>query len=360
MAKEQQPAKETYDARAGGSWKFSGPGALLRYWTRAKGASGFGSGTTAQEAAKRWDGKGKVAIVTGPYTGIGLATARELACRGCEVVLAGRTKGSAKDRGENWIKREILDKCPGKRGKVSAIELDLSSLKSVRTFAEEFKRSGKDLNLLVNNAGVMAIPAFTKSKDGFEMQFATNHLGHFLLTHLLLDKMKASAKKPRAPQGRIVNLSSSAHFMGYKPEGILPAEDLHSEKKYHDWKAYGQSKLSNLLHARELNARLAEEDPESRVIAVGVHPGVIATDLQRHIQMPAFVRYFAHAIASPGLKSIDQGAATTVYCATAPHIAGGEFYSDCNVQGSSDLSKDRSIGRRLWRISEEHCKAFMS
>ena len=169
-----------YDVRQGGRVKFLSPSVLISYFTGRKGPSGYGSKATSDQVVERWDGKGKVAIVTGPYTGIGVATARALACKGCEVILAGRGN---KDRGKKWIEREILGKCPS--AKVEAIELDLSSLASVKTFTNTFEKTGKKLNILVNNAGVMNCP-FTLSKDGYELQFATNHLGHYLLTKLLL------------------------------------------------------------------------------------------------------------------------------------------------------------------------------
>ena len=229
-----------YDVRAGGSWKQVSPFALARYFFGLRGKSGFGSATTAEEVAREWDGKGKTAIVTGPYTGIGLATARELACRGCEVILAGRGANS-EERGDKWITKHILSRCPSAR--VTALELDLSSLASVKTFATAFKKTGKDLNILVNNAGIMKIPQFTKSADGHELQFATNHLGHFLLTRLLLEDLKRSAKKKGAPQSRVVNVASTAQYMSYK-KGILQEGEIDDPEHYDDWRAYGQSKVS--------------------------------------------------------------------------------------------------------------------
>ncbi|QDZ23874.1 short-chain dehydrogenase/reductase [Chloropicon primus] len=344
---------ERYEVKAGGSWKQLNPLAMLRYFTGMKGPSGFGASSTARDvvAGGKWEGKGKVAIVTGPYSGIGLAAARELAGRGCEVVLAGRTNA---ERGKDWVSREI-----GGEGKlVHQMELDLSSLESVKGFARDFKKTGKDLNILVNNAGIMALPEFRRSKDGHELQWATNHLGHFLLTHLLLDKMKETSRKKGAPQGRIVNVSSSAHYMSYKPKGILDEEELSDPSVYKPWSAYGQAKLSNVLHARELNCRLKEGAKGDDVIAVAVHPGVIVTKLQRHLKVPVLMQSVGKVAVTPFLKSIDQGAATTVYCATAPSIKGGGFYADCNEQGSAPESKRRDLGKKLWAISEKYAKAF--
>ena len=194
--------EERSTCKRGGSYKQLNPLAIFRHFSGTPGPSGFGASTTARGVLENWVGKGKVAVVTGPYSGIGLATARELARKGCEVVLAGRKKAG---RGKEWVEREILS--ANANAKVTQIDLDLTSLASVRHFASEFRRSGKDLNILVNNAGVMAVP-FSRSKEGHELQFATNHLGHFLLTSLLLDRMKESARKRGAPQGRIVNVSS--------------------------------------------------------------------------------------------------------------------------------------------------------
>ena len=194
--------EERYTCKRGGSYKQLNPLAIFRHFSGTPGPSGFGASTTARGVLENWVGKGKVAVVTGPYSGIGLATARELARKGCEVVLAGRKKAG---RGKEWVEREILS--ANKDAKITQIDLDLTSLASVRHFASEFRKSGKDLNILVNNAGVMAVP-FSRSKEGHELQFATNHLGHFLLTSLLLDRMKESARKRGAPQGRIVNVSS--------------------------------------------------------------------------------------------------------------------------------------------------------
>ena len=187
------------------------------------------------------------------------------------------------------------------------------------------------------------------------MQFATNHLGHFLLTNLLLPNLIQTASKRGAPEGRIVNISSSAHFASYKG-GILQEDELNSEAHYHDWHAYGQSKLCNLLHARELDARLGQ-DPKANVVAIAVHPGVIATDLQKHLLNNSAatrgVRKTIGLLASPFLKSIDQGAATTVYACCAPDAQGGEFYCDCNTQESHAYSKSRQLGQRLWDISQK-------
>ncbi|KAK8559954.1 hypothetical protein V6N12_012765 [Hibiscus sabdariffa] len=192
-------------------------------------------------------------MLVGASSGIGIETTRVLALRGVHVIMALRNV----DVGRN-VKEAILKEIRG--AKVEVMELDLSSMASVRKFASEYRSSNLPLNLLINNAGVMATP-FMLSHDNIELQFATNHLGHFLLTDLLLETMKNTARESNI-EGRIVNLSSEAH-------------------RYSAWSAYEQSKLANILHAKELARRLKEDVVE--ITANSVHPGAIMTNLAHHL-----------------------------------------------------------------------------
>ncbi|XP_038989017.1 short-chain dehydrogenase TIC 32 B, chloroplastic-like isoform X2 [Phoenix dactylifera] len=233
------------------------------------GSSGFGSASTAEQVAEGIDASNLTAIVTGGASGIGAETVRVLALRGAHVVIAARNMEAAND-----TKQLILKSNPAAR--VDTLKLDLSSLKSVRSFADKFISMDLPLNILINNAGIMFC-AYQLSEDGIEMQFATNHLGHFLLTNLLLEKMKSTARKTGI-EGRIVNLSSIAHLHSYD-EGIR-FDNLNDSDGYSDKKAYGQSKLANILHANELSRRLQEEG--ANITVNSVHPGLIVTSLWRH------------------------------------------------------------------------------
>ncbi|KAG2586974.1 hypothetical protein PVAP13_5NG088500 [Panicum virgatum] len=241
--------------------------------TGKAGASGFGSASTAEQVTDGVDASRLTVIITGGASGIGLETSRVFALRGAHVIIAARNTEAASE-----ARKTIMEKNPTAR--IDVLKLDLSSLKSVRTFVDQFNSMKLPLNVLINNAGVMFCP-FQLSKDGVEMQFATNHLGillvptylsrkqrkylshclaltfvlpgHFLLTNLLLDNMKATAKS-MGIEGRIVNLSSVAHAHTY-PKGI-DFDIINDEKRYNDKMAYGQSKLANLLHANELSRRL--------------------------------------------------------------------------------------------------------
>ncbi|KNA24295.1 hypothetical protein SOVF_017010 isoform A [Spinacia oleracea] len=234
-----------------------------------KGSSGFSGNSTAEEVTAGINGDGLTAIVTGATSGIGAETARVLALRGVHVIMGVRNMAAAME-----IKEAMARDIPS--AKIDAMELDLSSMASVRKFASEYKSSGLPLNLLINNAGIMATP-FMLSKDKFELQFATNHLGHFLLTNLLLERMKKTAVESNR-EGRIVNVSSRRHQLSY-PEGIR-FDNINDPSGYSSLPAYGQSKLANVLHANELARHLKEEGVE--ITANSVHPGVVDTDIFRH------------------------------------------------------------------------------
>ncbi|KAL5142358.1 Short-chain dehydrogenase TIC 32, chloroplastic [Glycine soja] len=275
-----------------------------------------------EEVTQGINGSGLTAIVTGTTHGIGTETARVLALRGVHVIMAARDVIAAKA-----VKEAILKEIP--TAKVDAMELDLSSMTSVRKFALEYISSGLPLNILINNAGISAFP-FTLSKDNIELQFATNHLGHFLLTNLLLDTLKKTASESKK-EGRIIIVSSDGHQYTY-PEGIL-FDKINDESSYQKWHAYGQSKLANILHANELT-RLLKEDGIDNITANSLHPGAIMdTNIYKPEINGPVPTDLINRLGSFLLKNIQQGAATTCYVALHPQVRGisGEYFSDNNL-----------------------------
>ncbi|KAJ4880816.1 NAD(P)-binding Rossmann-fold superfamily protein [Raphanus sativus] len=307
------------------------------FWGR-KGASGFSSRSTAEEVTHGVEGAGLTAIVTGASSGIGIETARVLALRGVHVVMAVRNTASGAK-----VKQDILNQVPG--AKLHVMELDLSSMESVRRFAADYKSTRLPLNILINNAGVMACP-FMLSKDNIELQFATNHLGHFLLTKLLLDTMKNTSRESKR-EGRIVNLSSEAHRFSY-PEGVR-FDKINDVSSYGSIPAYGQSKLCNVLHANELARQLKEDGVNITVNSL--HPGAIMTSLWRYFN--SYLAGAVSAVARYFIKTVPQGAATTCYLALNPQVAGvtGEYFTDCNVAKPSSLAEDSELAKKVWDFS---------
>ncbi|CAN6713025.1 unnamed protein product [Malus baccata var. baccata] len=296
-----------------------------------KGPSGFSSWSTAEEVTEGIDGTGLTAIVTGGSSGIGAETSRVLALRGVHVVMAVRNT----EAGEH-VKQAILTEVPD--AKIDVRELDLSSLESVRKFGADYCSSGLPLNILVNNAGLGAAP-FKLSKDGIEMQFATNHLGHFLVTELLLETMKRTSRESKV-EGRIVNVSSSLHPDGYR-EGIR-FDKINDEAGYNRYYAYAQSKLANLLHTNELTRRLKKEGV--KITANSLHPGMIFTNIGRHdllLSCKLHLLYFT------------SGAATSCYLALNPQVKGvsGEYFVDSNIGKQSSQAKDADLAKKLWDFS---------
>ncbi|KAK9143788.1 hypothetical protein Syun_013188 [Stephania yunnanensis] len=316
-----------------------------------KGASGFSASSTAEEVTEGIDGTGLTAIVTGASAGIGAETSRVLALRGVHVVMGVRNMAAARD-----VKQAIIK--DNSKAKVDMLELDLSSLASVRKFASEFNSSGLPLNILLafkkvgsndsiffvggsNNAGILA-PPFKLSQDGIELQFATNHLGHFLLTNLLLDTLKRTAKRSKV-EGRIVNVSSNAHRYAFG-EGI-PFNKINDEPSYNRMWVYGQTKLANILHSNELARRLKEEGVQ--ITANSVHPGLVYTNIFKH---QSLVAGLVDKIKSFACKTVQQGAATTCYVALHPQVKGvsGKFFVDCNIATPSSLAQDSNLAKKLW------------
>ncbi|KAF3648460.1 Short-chain dehydrogenase TIC 32, chloroplastic, partial [Capsicum annuum] len=271
-----------------------------------KGPSGFSANSTAEEVTHGIDGSALIAIVTGASSGIGAETARVLTLRGVHVIMGVRNISAGKQ-----VKEAIIKDVP--QAKIDALELDLSSLSSVRNFASNYNSLGLPLNLLINNAGIMATP-FTLSKDNIELQFATNHVGHFLLTKLLLDTMKRTACQSKK-EGRIVNVSSRRHKFSYH-EGIR-FDKINDQSGYNGLSAYGQSKLANVLHANELAKHLKGEGME--ITANSVHPGAIASNLFRQ---HSIISGIVNVIGKHVMKNVQQGAATTCYVALHTDVKG--------------------------------------
>lgn len=288
---------------------------------------------------------GKTFVVTGANSGIGYEAARALAKKRALVVLGCRNleKGrSAVDA----IRREAPD------ASLELEQLDLGELASVRAFAERFSNRHGRLDVLVNNAGVMAIPRQT-TRDGFEMQIGTNHLGHFALTGLLLHRLVGGAP------ARVVIVSSMAHLMG--KFGALDANDLRLEQNYGKWGAYGRSKLANLLFAYELQRRLAGRFPT--VVSVACHPGYAATNLQAvgpEMSGSAIGKLFMSAGNALFAQSAAAGALPTLYAAAAAEVQGGDFVGPRGLfhmagaptkQRSNRLSHDVGAAQKLWTTS---------
>jgi NAD(P)-dependent dehydrogenase (short-subunit alcohol dehydrogenase family) len=287
---------------------------------------------------------GKVAVVTGANSGLGLETTRVLAQKGAHVVLAMRSIA----RGHAAVET-IRAGTPG--ASLAEMPLDLGSLGSVHHSVEAFLANYDRLDILVNNAGVMAIP-HRKTADGFEMQFGTNYLGHFALTGLLMPRILST------PNARVVTVSSSAHIMGR-----IKFDDLNSERSYSKWGSYAQSKLANLLFAYELQRRLAALG--SSAISVAAHPGYAATNLQcvgpemEDSKLSLKVMSAANRVLA---QSAAMGALPILYAATSPEVHGADYFGPDGFLGqrgfpvqtrSSRRSLDQDVATRLWAVSEQ-------
>lgn len=280
---------------------------------------------------------GKIAIVTGCNTGIGKETVLEFYKRGARVLMACRNLKKAAEAA-----RDIKQQAEGMRhvGSLEIKELDLSSLDSVRKCANEILKTEPAIHLLVNNAGIMACPK-SLSKDGYELQFATNHLGHFLFTLLLLPRIIKSAP------ARIVMVSSTAHQFG---DGKMHFDDINLEKGYTPWGAYGRSKLANILFALELGKRLEG----TGVTTYSLHPGVIDTELGRHVQSShPWLSWIFTPILKPFFKTPLEGAQTTLYCALDEKCGNetGLYYKECAVSNPYPRAKNKEVAKELWEQS---------
>ena len=305
-------------------------------------ASRFGAETTASEVAEGIDLSGKLALVTGGTSGLGQETARVLAARGAHVIVTARNRPKGEAVTEE-IRRST------KNPRVEVEELELGSMKNIRAFADRFLARHPALHLLVDNAGVMACP-FGKTEDGIELQFGSNHVGHFLLTCLLTPALR------KAAPSRIVSVSSRGHHMS-----PVVFEDIQFERRPYDkWLAYGQSKTANVLFAVGLERRLGSRG----VHALALHPGGIVTELGRHLE-PHDLELLLKRRPGLKMKTVEAGAATQVFAATAPELEGrgGVDLEDCHVAAVNDATDaqdgvrsyalDLENAERLWKVSEE-------
>lgn len=313
----------------------------------------FGYRTTAMQTVEHIDLSGKKTIVTGGYSGIGLETVRALASAGAQVTLAcrdlPRAQATAAALNEEFDGTQI-----------SALALSLDSQESVKTFADSFLEANETLDILINNAAVMACP-MDKTQDGFELQFGTNHLGHFALVHHLLPTLIAT------PDARVVCLSSTGHFLS-----PVVFEDLNFDnREYHPWLSYGQAKTANSLTAVGIQARFADQGIE----AFAVHPGGIMTSLQRHmsdeeIQSRGWVDKNGNI--NERFKTPEQGASTSTWAATSAYLKGkgGQYLEDCSEAqihqnmpeartGVMHYAVDADQADQLWEVSLELLKGHL-
>jgi protochlorophyllide reductase len=294
------------------------------------------------------DQSGRLALITGASSGLGLETARALAARGATVILACRSR----ERAER-ARQELLSAVAA-GGAIDLLDLDLADLASVRRAAAEVADTYGRLDLLINNAGVMGLPR-TLTRDGFERQFGTNHLGHFALTIALLPLLEGR------PDARVVTVTSGAQFFGR-----LAFDDLQGERRYDRWKAYGQSKLANVMFALELQRRLTEEG--STVRSLAAHPGVARTNLQPAsvAASGSWLEPLAYRLMAPLFQSAAMGALPQLYAATAPEARPGGHYGPDQLGGmrgwptearTAPAALDAEQRLRLWQVSEELCAA---
>lgn len=266
----------------------------------------------------------RVALITGANTGIGRVTAVRLAAQGVRVFIAGRSAERC---------QPVLDEIRQAGGQADYLPLDLGDLASVRACAAQFGATGLPLHLLINNAGLAGARGFTAS--GFELAFGTNHIGHFLLTQLLLDRLRASAP------ARIVTVASRAHT---RVSGIDFDAVTRPTATRTGLREYGVSKLANALFSAELARRLAG----SGVTTYALHPGVVASDVWRSVPWPL------RSLIKLGMITNEEGAATTLFCATSPTVAyeSGLYYDQCRIKTPSPLVQDAGLARELWERSE--------
>ncbi len=282
----------------------------------------FGVASTAEEVTEGVDLSGKVALITGCNSGLGLETMRVLAMRGAHVIGAARTLEKAQKA------------CASVEGKCTPLAVELSDFDAVRAGAAEVMAMNLAIDMLICNAGIMALPEL-ELVGGLERQFVVNHLGHFVLTNALLDAVK------KAERGRVVIVSSCAHNSA--PEEGIDFDNLDGSKSYHPWTAYGRSKLANGLFAAELARRLEG----AGVTANSLHPGVLRTNLGRHMApRPATDDIYD--------KPRPQGAATQCYVAANPIPADitGQYFADCNPAVANSLMYDEALAAKLWEVSE--------
>ena len=301
---------------------------FMSLYTRLKpnGKNGFGSVTTAENVTVGLDLRGKTILVTGCNSGLGLETMRVLALRGAHVLGTARTLEKAERA------------CTSVAGRATGFACELADPASVRASVDSIKRAAPAVDAVIANAGIMALPKLQQA-FGYELQFFTNHVGHFLLVTGLLDQLSDDA--------RVVMLSSSAHTRA--PKGGIEFDNLSGERGYSAWSAYGQSKFANLLCAKELSRQFTGTNKTANA----VHPGVIQTNLGRSMN-PLFS--LGWSVANPiAMKNVHEGAATQTFVATHPLAAdiSGAYFADCNVTSCRSDANDAELARRLWDVSRE-------
>ena len=301
----------------------------------------FGFETTTDEVLDGIDLTGKTILITGGSSGLGAESARALASKGARVIITARDAEKA---------RKVVEEIKQSTGAaVEVVELELGNLAAIRAFADRILARGEAIDILINNAGVMACPE-AKTDDGFELQFGANHLGHFLMTNLIAPAL--------ADGGRVVCLSSAGHNLS----PVVFDDIQFARRDYDRWLSYGQTKTANALFAVGLNQRLSGR----RIEVFSVHPGAILTDLARHLT-EADIKMFEDRLAAGTMtmKPVESGAATQVFAATAPEIAGkgGSYLADCRIAEVTEAGDeattvkpyavDPALADRLWTISED-------
>ena len=301
----------------------------------------FNHRSTAEEVTQDLDLTGLNVVITGVNSGLGFETMRVLAKRGAHVIALARSLEKAKAA------------CAQVEGETTPLACELSDMDDVARCAKQIVEMHISIDRLICNAGLMALPKLVV-KNGLEMQFLCNHMGHFLLINLLADKLI------EANQARVTILSSMAHR--YSVKGGIDFSNLDGKEGYHDWKFYGQSKLANLLCAVAMHDKLID----SGVMVNSLHPGVINTNLGRNLSgvlgklmaLPGISRVMQFS----GGKSIAQGAATTCYVATHPSLKGvsGKYFSDCHVARTSRHGQNEALAEKLWSYSNEYLSKYLS
>ncbi|GBF40338.1 SDR family oxidoreductase [Leptospira johnsonii] len=292
---------------------------------KSNGSNGFGYGSTAEDVTKGLSLKGKNILITGCNSGLGKETLRVLAKRGAHILGTARTFEKAKQAASDV------------GGETSAFECELSDHKSVFSCVQAVQKTGRKLDAIICNAGIMALPNLEKS-NGYELQFFTNHIGHFILVNGLLDQLTDT--------GRVVILSSEAHRNAPK-EGIQ-FDNLDGAKGYNAWANYGQSKFANLLFAKELAKRLQGTGKTANAL----HPGVIRTNLSRSMNFG--VRMVLRVVEPLVLKTVEEGSATQCYVAVNPQASGvsGQYFADCNIASPRPDAENSDLAKKLWEVSE--------
>ncbi len=312
-------------------------------------------------AASKWTAEqipsqaGKLALVTGANSGIGYQAALQLARHGAHVLLGCRNLAKGQAALERLRREAEFSALGAPSASAEVAELDMASLASIRRFAAEFAASGRQLDLLINNAGVMALPQRELTEDGFERQFGTNHLGHFALTGLLMPQLLA-AQAASGQASRVVTVASIAHR-----NGKIEFDNLQGERKYTPRDAYNRSKLANVMFALELDRRARAAG--SKLLSIPVHPGVARTRIIANGMQPTGLTAMVIGMVSAVVMQSDEaGALPTLYAATSPQAKGGEYIGPDGfmaIKGSPVVEQprpqalDEAVAKRLWTVSEE-------